>query len=415
MIKVHLITFLLATFFILNSCSKTNEPSDNLPDISGYPLIGTNQVKYFDNHHEISEPLAGDDFYGQDACFAYHEVDYTDNGDGTITDNITGLMWQQSPDNNGDGKINAEDKLTYEEAVAGAGNCNLGGYSDWRLPGIKELYSLIQFSGVDPSGYEGTSTDGLIPFIDQSYFNFAYGDLDAGERIIDAQYASSTKYVATTMNGDETLFGVNFADGRIKGYGLEIQQQDKTFYVIYVRGNKEYGVNDFQDNGDGTISDHATSLMWAQNDNGEGILWKDALHYADTANIAGYSDWRLPNIKELQSIVNYDRSTETTASPSIDPLFICTEILNENNETDYPYYWSSTTHESWLIGMEGSNAAYISFGRAMGFMEQWTDVHGAGAQRSDPKTGDPGDYPNGHGPQGDAIRIFNFVRLVRSI
>ena len=45
----------------------------------------------------------------------------------------------------------------------------------------------------------------------------------------------------------------------------------------------------------------------------------------------------------------------------------------------------------------------------------WLDVHGAGAQRSDPKVGDPADYPTGHGPQGDAIRIYNMVRLVRSV
>jgi hypothetical protein len=44
---------------------------------------------------------------------------------------------------------------------------------------------------------------------------------------------------------------------------------------------------------------------------------------------------------------------------------------------------------------------------------QWMDVHGAGAQRSDPKVGDTADWPQGHGPQGDAIRIENFVRLVR--
>jgi hypothetical protein len=43
----------------------------------------------------------------------------------------------------------------------------------------------------------------------------------------------------------------------------------------------------------------------------------------------------------------------------------------------------------------------------------WIDVHGAGAQRSDPKTGNPADFRNGFGPQGDAIRIFNYVRLVR--
>jgi len=41
------------------------------------------------------------------------------------------------------------------------------------------------------------------------------------------------------------------------------------------------------------------------------------------------------------------------------------------------------------------------------------DVHGAGAQRSDPKVGDPANWPHGHGPQGDVIRIYNYVRLVR--
>jgi len=43
----------------------------------------------------------------------------------------------------------------------------------------------------------------------------------------------------------------------------------------------------------------------------------------------------------------------------------------------------------------------------------YVDVHGAGAQRSDPKAGDPAMFPHGRGPQGDVIRIYNFVRLVR--
>ena len=43
----------------------------------------------------------------------------------------------------------------------------------------------------------------------------------------------------------------------------------------------------------------------------------------------------------------------------------------------------------------------------------FSDVHGAGSQRSDPKTGDPARFPHGRGPQGDVIRIDNFVRLVR--
>lgn len=41
------------------------------------------------------------------------------------------------------------------------------------------------------------------------------------------------------------------------------------------------------------------------------------------------------------------------------------------------------------------------------------DVHGAGSQKSDILAGNPANYPTGRGPQGDAVRIYNFVRLVR--
>jgi len=394
------------------------DPADNLPDISGYAIIGTNQSNFYNNRSAISAPASGEAFYGQNAHYPGNTPQYQDNGDGTVTDLVSGLMWQQSCDMNGDGVIDHSDKMSYSDAVAGASTYALAGYDDWRLPNIKEQYSLILFSGEDPSGYEGTNTDGLVPFIDSDYFDFAYGDTDAGERIIDAQFATTTLYVSTTMNGAETMFGVNLADGRIKGYGtgpMPGQNEDKQYYVLYVRGNTEYGINDLLDNGDGTVSDQATGLMWMQDDNGEGLLWEDALSYAESTEFAGYNDWRLPDAKELQSIVDYTRSPSTTSSAAIDPVFNCTEITNEAGESDYPFYWSSTTHASWVADAPGASAAYVSFGRAMGYMNDWMDVHGAGAQRSDPKIGDPDDYPTGRGPQGDAIRIYNYVRLVRNV
>lgn len=411
---------LLSLSTILSACSKDNETitddgNNTLPDVSTYPIVSTNQTTFYNNSTSISTPAVIDVFYAQDAAFENNSISYVDNGDGTITDNVSGLMWSKTADMDGDGDIDANDKYTYTEAVNGASTFNVGGYDDWRLPTIKELYSLIIFSGVDPSGFTGNSTDELIPFIDTNYFDFAYGDTDAGERIIDAQYASSTKYVSTTMMGDETLFGVNFADGRIKGYGLQLFGKDKTFFVAYVRGNENYGKNDFADNGDGTVTDNATGLMWMQNDNGEGLNWEEALQYAADAEIAGHSDWRLPDAKELQSILDYSRSPSTTSSAAIDAVFSCTEITNEANQSDYPAYWTGTTHSNWTTDNSGGNAAYVNFGRAMGYMNgQWMDVHGAGAQRSDPKMGNPDDYPEGNGPQGDAIRIYNYVRLVRN-
>lgn len=339
----------------------------------------------------------------------------TDNGDGTVTDNVTGLIWESSADLNGDGVINTDDKLTYEKALAGASTCKTGGYTDWRLPTIKELYSLILFSGKDLSAESGTDTAKFTPFIDTRYFRFAYGDIDAGERFIDAQYVSSTVYVDKPLIMGTLVFGVNFADGRIKGYGLKMGFTSKTFHVKYVRGAANYGINNFRDNQDGTITDQATGLMWQQSDNLQGVNWEEALSLAENSDFGGYSDWRLPNAKELQSIVDYTRSPSTSGSAAIDPLFSCTQITNEGGKTDYPFYWTGTTHASMDTRAEGAQAVYVSFGRALGHMTVWMDVHGAGAQRSDPKTGSASDYPDGRGPQGDAIRILNYLRLVRDV
>lgn len=403
----------MLTFLACEDSSTSVEYEDtilasNLPDVFGYPVVSTDQSEYYDNNIEIPPPSSTDAFYGQDAKYSGNGPQYDDNEDGTITDDVTGLMWSQSADMNGDGNIDAADKMTYSQAIAGAKNFDLGGYNDWRLPTIKELYSLILFIGIVPGEYEGIDTDDLVPFIDKDFFDFNYGDTDAGERIIDAQYASSTRYVDGAAN---LIFGANFADGLIKGYCL---RNEKTFFVAYVRGNMTYGLNSFANNGDSTITDNATGLMWMQFDSKAGMNWEDALNYAENLEFAGYSDWRLPDIKELQSIVDYTRSPATTSSAAIDPLFNCTQITNEVGEVDYPYYWSSTTHSNWSAATK-EFACYASFGRAMGYINGWEDVHGAGAQRSDLKMGNPNDYPTGLGPQGNAIRINNYVRCVRSV
>lgn len=369
---------------------------------ASYRIVDTNQSNCYDNAAQMGCPAAASAFYGQDAQYSGNAAQYQDNGDGTITDLVTGLMWQQDPGV----------KMTYAQAVAGAAAFNLGGYSDWRLPSIKELYSLILLDGTDVSGCNGTCA--VTPFIDTRYFHFSYGSTAAGERVIDSQFASSTKYVSTTMRGDETLFGVNFADGRIKGYGtgpMPGQSGDKIFYVLYVRGNTAYGQNQFTADASGTITDSATGLTWMQTDSGSGMNWEAALSYCEALDYGGASDWRLPDVKELQSLVDYSRSPATSGSAAIDPLFQVTAITDEAGQQDYPFYWSSTTHAD--SSGRGTFAAYVAFGRALGYMNDWMDVHGAGAQRSDPKTGSADQFPQGHGPQGDAVRVSNYVRCVR--
>jgi hypothetical protein len=122
----------------------------------------------------------------------------------------------------------------------------------------------------------------------------------------------------------------------------------------------------------------------------------------------------VPDAKELQSIVDYGRSPDTTNSAAIDPMFSSTAITNLLGETDYGFYWTSTTHAEYS---HGDKAVYFAFGESLGEMNNRVmDVHGAGSQRSDPKTGDESDYPStGNGPQGDVRMVYNFVRAVRVI
>ncbi len=364
--------------------------------------VDTGQVACYGDRSEISCPTAGEPFYGQDGNYQGAQPSYQDNAEGTVTDRVTGLVWSKAVDRR---------KVSLVGAKQIARQMDLGGYRDWRVPTIKELYTLIDFRGY--TGFSGSRSMSRVPanatpFINTDYFDFAYGDTASGERYIDAQWLSSTEYVHTTMHGDQTLFGVNFADGRIKGYGYRRPSgKEKRFYARYVRG-APYGENQFQVHDDGTITDQSSGLMWAQRDSGKGMSWKQALAYAESSTYAGHTDWRLPNAKEIQYLVDYSRAPDVTRSAAIDPSFHTTSITNEGGQKDYPYFWSSTTH---LDGPNpGKQAAYIAFGRALGKMRgRVMDVHGAGAQRSDPKVG----QSQFRGPQGDAVRASNFVRLVR--
>ncbi len=375
---------LKAKIFAFVMCVLMNVYAQNLT----FPIIGTGVTKFYNDKTTISEPSVGDAFYGQDGHYQKNVPSYTDNGDGTVTDNITGLMWQ----------ADMGDKISFDEAKTKAENLTLGGHDDWRVSTIKELYSLILFTG------RAMGETIIDKFIDTTVFIQPIGD----PRPIDAQTLSATEYVSTTMNGNATVFGVNFLDGRIKGY-----PKHKDWFFRMVRGVATYGINDFVDNSDGTITDRATGLMWQQADDETSRDWEEALEYAEGLELAGHDDWRLPSSKELQGIVDYTRAPAITNSPAIDPIFSCTEIEDpEGNPGQYPYYWSGSTH------LDGSNpgaaAAYVAFGEAQGKMNNTLmDVHGAGAQRSDPKSGNAADFPQYKGPQGDVRYCYNYVRCVR--
>ena len=188
---------------------------------------------------------------GYDADYSGNQPSYTKNSAGTIiTDNITGLLWTKTADTDNSGTLTTTDKMSLATAKTYCSGLTTGGYT-WRLPDIKTLYSLILFSGKDASSTVACSTAGstscvtssLTPFIDTTAFDVGFGDVSANERVIDGQYATSTQYVSTTMANDATMFGVNFIDGRIKGYPItKASGASNTFYVRCVSGNTSYGL-----------------------------------------------------------------------------------------------------------------------------------------------------------------------------
>lgn len=396
-------------FTVTAGVATSTPPVTTTTNTGSYLVADTGQTNCYNDSGVIIAPAAGQPFFGQDAQVFGNQPAYRNNGDGTVSDLNTGLMWVQARGT----------AVAWAVAVANASNCTVGGYADWRMPTMKELYSLVKFTGANGSSM--TSSAGYVAFLDTNVFGFAYGgtSTNVGARIIDAQDWSANYYVSTVMNGQAAAFGFNFTDGRIKGY-----PPANGNYVRYVRGNPAYGLNNFTNHGDGTISDRATGLMWPRGDSGFGMTWSNALAWVQACNATnylGHNDWRLPNAKELHTLFDYTRSPDTTASAAIDTNFVCTAITNEAGQADFPWYWSGST---LIGGPNNADGVYLCFGRSMGFMfGGWVDAHGAGAQRSDAKGGSltnnarytyvSNGYYAANAPQGDAVRIYNFVRPVR--
>ena len=79
-----------------------------------------------------------------------------DNGDGRVTDKLSGLMWTRNADK-------ANGTADWEQAVAGARECGDGGFSDWRLINRNELASLIDLGRFNPDLPEGHPFTGVQP------------------------------------------------------------------------------------------------------------------------------------------------------------------------------------------------------------------------------------------------------------
>ena len=196
-----------------------------------------------------------------------------------IHDRNTDLYWEvKSPDS---GAVNyCQDTYTFEEAGIYAERLNktsYGGYSDWRVPNKDELRSIIDYS-----------RSGIA--VDTSVF----------ENCKAADYWTRNVYGLQPYLAWVIFFG----------FGSGIAKSMKTGrLVIAVRGgNKDFGsavLTRFTDNGDGTVTDSVTGLMWQQGEN-ERASQAEAAEICRGMTLGGYSDWRLPTIKELNTILNVD-------------------------------------------------------------------------------------------------------------
>ncbi len=246
--------------------------------------------------------------FGEDSDYAGPTPSFTKGGDGTVTDNVTGLVWQQT-----DGG-----EMTWEAAVTYASALVLGGQSDWRLPTSHELFSILNHGAVNPAFDTNVFT--ATP---AQYWWTA-----------DVQPTDATRVWAANAGGG---IGPHPKTETVSAGGA------KRFHVRCVRGvaaPTRRPIHSFRSNSDGTVTDLDTGLVWQAGEVASAGTWEAALQQAEALSLAGQTDWRLPNLKELRSL-----NDETLAGPSLD--------TNYFPDAKPARYWSSTTE------MNGTNRAWF--------------------------------------------------------
>ncbi|MFQ5465613.1 MAG: DUF1566 domain-containing protein [Thermodesulfobacteriota bacterium] len=280
-------------------------------------LPETGADRCHDNSSQIPcPPDPADPFFGQDAQYLTNPLDFADNGNGTVTDNVTGLVWQRDDDGktyNWFEATGAYDPLSNPGTIDVCGSVQLGGRSDWRVPTRRELVSIVDYATQGP----GAMVDG------------SFQGAKAGF------YWTATPFPPTGVNA----WTVRFDDGTIRSRG----KGSVRAYVRCVRGQASGaglgvgGTGALTDNGDGTVTDASTGLMWLAGENLR-VSWEGALSWCAglaAAGHRGWADWRLPDIKELESMVDAAR-----VSPALDTAFFTMDRTTHNGLTGF--YWSST-------------------------------------------------------------------------
>jgi hypothetical protein len=291
---------------------------------------------------------------------------FTDNLDGTVTDRLTGLVWLKNANCFGfrtwvQGLIDA--------GMLASGQCGLSDDSvrgDWRLPNVKELQSLIHFGYVDPAISNLAGTDRWSGGAVCSGLGDAFPGLEsAGYWASTTSAASSELAVRVRMNSGATVliikgttelvWPVKGGYAGLPGYAsapVEQTGQISGFFPRddgFLRAGLPLPQPRFTDNQDGTVTDRLTGLIWLRNANCLGQrTWYQAVASASALGSGSCGltdgsapgDWRLPNIKELQSLVNW-----AYANPALSNA-AGTARLGEGDPFSLVQgdgYWSSTS------------------------------------------------------------------------
>ena len=392
------------------ACSQSN------PGVT-MKLTDALQTKCYDTKgDEINCPSEGEKFYGQDGNYTRLTSNYNLDCNNTIVvDNNTGLMWETA---HHDDRENYSTANSYCEAIT------LGGYDDWRLPTIKELFSI--------SEWHGSQNETNAFYLDSTIFDFDYPQIDQSDLTGTHSNQMMGQTWSSTIRPDNktSVYFFNFLDAHIKSQSTT-NIGSELFYRC-VKGEEGKYENNFVDNNDQSVTDTATELMW-QKTNGEQssgdyqFTWEEGMNYCENLSLAGYDDWRLPDIKELQSIVDYDPPDWLTTRMVLDTTVFEFNLPSGKNlstppttsppdgSSVAPFFWSSTTH-----GDSTSFASYVCFGSCWAVEDQGMnyDVHGPGAQRADPKDDQNGNIwnniGNSIGDQKDVVQVNNFVRCCRN-